>query len=380
MSGVDYTFQLGFLRIVASDFAPSGGRYVATKSYSFTVLDDSATEGEESFLIVLSGSGLPPAAVVTQADGAPCGGLNDPCYSEVVIVDDESPPAQVSGVRLEPGRGALTVDWNAVVGATGYKVQWKSGAETFADAATDSREAIISSGSTTRYSIPGLTDGTVYTVRVIATRTGAPGDGAASAEVTGKPGVPTLTIADAKATEGNAVEFTVTLDPASASDVTVAYATTDGTATAASSDADGADYTAPESDAQLTISANQTSGTITIATGDDTVDEDDETFTLTLSTPSSNAELGVQKTATGTIEDDDTDPAAITNIGFTNVPSSGQYGLGDVIEVSVTFDAAVDVTGSPHIVLQLPGAPAADRYALYDDSASSDTSWCSARR
>ena len=297
----------------------------------------------------------------------------DPCYSEVVIVDDESPPAQVSGVRLEPGRGALTVDWNAVVGATGYKVQWKSGAETFADAATDSREAIISSGSTTRYSIPGLTDGTVYTVRVIATRTGAPGDGAASDEVTGKPGVPTLTIADAKATEGNAVEFTVTLDPVSASDVTVAYATTDGTATADSSDADGADYTAPESGAQLTISANQTSGTISIATGDDTVDEDDETFTVTLSDPSSDAELGVQKTATGTIEDDDTDPAVITNIGFTNVPSSGQYGLGDVIEVSVTFDAAVDVTGSPHIALQLLDVPAADRYAVYVDSASSDT-------
>ena len=371
--GDDYTFQTRILPIVASDFAQSGSRYVATKSYSFTVLDDSATEGEESFRIELSGSGLPPAVVVTRADGAPCVG---PCYSEVVIVDDESPPAQVSGVRLEPGRGALTVDWNAVAGATGYKVQWKSGAETFADAATDSREAIISSGSTTRYSIPGLTDGTVYTVRVIATRTGAPGDGAASDEVTGKPGVPTLTIADAKATEGNAVEFTVTLDPASASDVTVAYATTDGTATAASADPDGADYTAPESGAQLTISANQTSGTITIATGDDTVDEDDETFTLTLSNPSSNAELGVQKTATGTIEDDDTDPAAITNIGFTNVPSSREYGLGDVIEVSVTFDAAVDVTGTPRIALQLPGAPAADRYvlyALYDDSAGSDT-------
>ena len=260
-------------------------------------------------------------------------------------------------------------------------MQWKSGAETFADAATDSREAIISSGSTTRHSIPGLTDGTVYTVRVIATRTGAPGDGAASDEVTGKPGVPTLTIADAKATEGNAVEFTVTLDPASASDVTVAYATSDGTATADSSDADGADYTAPESGAQLTISANQTSGTISIATGDDTVDEDDETFTVTLSDPSSNAELGVQKTATGTIEDDDTDPAAITNIGFTNVPSSGQYGLGDVIEVSVTFDAAVDVTGSPHIALQLPGAPAADSSTPSTTTARVRTPiWCSARR
>ena len=369
-SGGDYTFQIGILFIVASDFAQSGGRNVATKAYSFTVLDDSTTEGEESFSIVLSGSGLPHAAVVTQADGTTCGSL---CYSEVVIVDDESPPAQVSGVRLTPGQGTLTVDWTAVPGTTGYKVQWKSGTETFADAATDSREAIISSGSTTSHSISGLTDGTLHTVRVIATRTGAPSDGAASSEVNGTPGASTLTIADARATEGNAVEFTVTLSPAAAADVTVEYATTDGTATSDSSDSDGADFTAAASGAELTITTGQTSGTISIATGNDTVDEDDETFTVTLSNPSSNAALGVDKTATGTIEDDDADAAQVTNVAFTNAPSDGVYGLGDVIEVSVTFDAAVDVTGSPRIALQLPGAPAADRYALYDDSASSDT-------
>ena len=369
-SGGDYTFQIGILFIVASDFAQSGGRNVATKSYSFTVLDDSTTEGEESFSIVLSGSGLPHAAVVTQADGTTCGSL---CYSEVVIVDDESPPAQVTGVRLTPGQGTLTVDWTAVPGTTGYKVQWKSGTETFADAATDSREAIISSGSTTSHGISGLTDGTLHTVRVIATRTGAPSDGAASSEVSGTPGASTLTIADARATEGNAVEFTVTLSPAAAADVTVEYATTDGTATSDSSDSDGADFTAAASGAELTITTGQTSGTISIATGNDTVDEDDETFTVTLSNPSSNAALGVDKTATGTIEDDDADAAQVTNVAFTNAPSDGVYGLGDVIEVSVTFDAAVDVTGSPRIALQLPGAPAADRYALYDDSASSDT-------
>ena len=103
------------------------------------------------FRIVVSGNGLPGAAVVTQADGTTCAS----CYSEVVIVDDESPPVQVTGVRLTPGQGALTVDWTAVPGATGYKVQWKSGMETFADAVTDSREAIVSSGSTTSHSIIG---------------------------------------------------------------------------------------------------------------------------------------------------------------------------------------------------------------------------------
>ena len=153
-----------------------------------------------------------------------------------------------------------------------------------------------------------------------------------------------------------AVEFTVTLSPAAETDVTVEYATTDGTATSDSSDPDGADYTAPTSGAESTISAGSTSATISIATGNDTVDEDDETFTVTLSSPSSNAALGADTTATGTIEDDDVDAARVTNAAFTNAPSDGMYGLGDVIEVSVTFDAAVDVTGSPRIALQLPGA------------------------
>ena len=48
------------------------------------------------------------------------------------------------------------------------------------------RQATVTSGSTTRYTIPSLTNGTEYTVRVIATRTGAT-DGPPSAEVTGTP-------------------------------------------------------------------------------------------------------------------------------------------------------------------------------------------------
>ena len=117
--------------------------------------------------------------------------------------------------------------------------------------------------------------------------------------------MPTLTIADASATEGSAVTFTVTLSPAADESVTVAYAASDGTATADAAHEDGADYTAPASDATLTIAAGQTSGTIGIATGDDTVHEADETFTVTLSAPSANAVLGTAAAATGTIENDD---------------------------------------------------------------------------
>ena len=94
--------------------------------------------------------------------------------------------AQVLGVGVAPGNAQLVVTWTAVDTATGYTVQWTSGSEAYN---TGDRQATVTSGSTTRYTIPSLTNGTAYTVRVIATRTGVT-DGPPSAEMTGTPRVP----------------------------------------------------------------------------------------------------------------------------------------------------------------------------------------------
>ena len=51
-----------------------------------------------------------------------------------------------------------------------------------------------------------------------------------------------------------------------------------------------------------------TEATFTISTTEDSTDEPDETFTVTLSGVSSNAALGSSATATGTIVDDDGKP------------------------------------------------------------------------
>ena len=56
----------------------------------------------------------------------------------------------------------------------------------------------------------------------------------------------------------------------------------------------------------LTFAANETSKTVSVPMTDDSADEEDETFTLTLSSPA-NAMLG-GAAATGTIEDDDDAP------------------------------------------------------------------------
>ena len=124
----------------------------------------------------------PATATVTLADrsGPGPGPTTDP--------DPPPPPPppdleQVMGVGVAPGNAQLVVTWTAVDNATGYTVQWTSGGQGYN---TGDRQATVTSGSTTRYTIPSLTNGTEYTVRVIATRTGAD-DGPPSAEVTGTP-------------------------------------------------------------------------------------------------------------------------------------------------------------------------------------------------
>ena len=106
---------------------------------------------------------------------------------------------------------------------------------------------------------------------------------------------PVLSVADADADEGGTVSFTVSLDRRSitpAQQVTVQYATSDGTA------ADGTDYTAESG--TLTFSTSQSTKTVSVMTTADS-DFDDEDFTLTLSSPT-NALL-LDAGATGTIND-----------------------------------------------------------------------------
>ena len=351
------------LRFSASDFSAQDGRQLASKSVNVELIDDEDTEGDEYFDLRVVAASLPDGVALTQYDGTLCTSI---CDYRVDILDDESAPAQVTGVRLTPGGGALLVAWSQVTGADGYKVQWKSGSEDFSDAATTGREALISSGTTTSYTIPSLTDGTTYTVRVIASRGTL--DGTASSDVSERPDKPTLSVTDASAKEGTPLSFTVSLSRALSSDVTVEYATSVSATNTAASD----DFTAVD-DETLTIAAGGSSGSITVQTVDDSNIEEDETFTLTLSNPSDNAALGATFSATGTIENNDADAATVSQIAFSGVPTSGHYRLGDTVELSVTFNEAVDVTGIPRIFLSMDGTPPADSYAIYDAGASSDT-------
>ena len=120
-----------------------------------------------------------------------------------------------------------------------------------------------------------------------------------------------LSIADAGGAEGEDLEFTVTLDPASTREVTVDWAVDGDTATA------GADYT--DGSGTLTFAPGDTTKTVTVATLPDTVPEGDETFTVTLSN-ASNAAIG-DADATGTIAANDAVLTALVLSGVTLVPA-----------------------------------------------------------
>ena len=92
-------------------------------------------------------------------------------------------------VTVTPGVESLAVSWNPVDGAGDYKVQWKSGDE---DYDPDARQARTGGGDKTSHTIPDLTAGTEYTVRVIAvtTATDDGADGPPSDEATGTPLAP----------------------------------------------------------------------------------------------------------------------------------------------------------------------------------------------
>ena len=112
-------------------------------------------------------------------------------------------------------------------------------------------------------------------------------------------GMPTITILDSSALEGDPVTFTVYVTPALTSAVTLSYETVDGSAIA-HSDVD--DYTAASG--MVTITANATSATFTVDTTEDTDIEIDDEFTVELSGAPTGTMFG-DKIATGSINNDD---------------------------------------------------------------------------
>ena len=144
--------------------------------------------------------------------------------------------------------------------------------------------------------------------------------------------LPLASISGGSAVEGESIEFTVELSSAPSAGATVSYDTVDGSADLSATTSDN-DYTAVSA-GTVTFAAGETTKTISIATGDDSIDEHDERFIVRLSSPSSNIALSELDSAAGwIINNDQTASSDSTLAGITLTDQDG-----NTIALNETFD------------------------------------------
>ncbi len=349
-SGTDYTaVDAGTLTFAAG---------VTSRTIAVPVTGDTANEANETVVLALSnatgGAGISTASgtgTITDND-TPSFSIDSPSVAE----GDSSTTNLVFTVTLSPVSATqVTVNYASSDGTTngataGTDYTANTGTLTFAANAASQTITIVVEGDTTYE--PDET--------VIVTLSGA-STGTNIATLTGTGTItnddPGLSIANASVTEGDSgsvnLAFTVTMSPASSSQVTVNYATTaTGTATA------GTDYTAISS-TTLTFAMGETSKTITVSVTGDTVNEPDETVIVMLSSPS-GADL-VMASATGTIRDNDTpgfsidspsvvegDPGDSTNLVFTVSLSPESYQTSVTVNWAVTSTSSTATSGTDY--------------------------------
>ena len=146
---------------------------------------------------------------------------------------------------------------------------------------------------------------------------------------------PSFAVADASASEGDAITFTVTRSGAMDNVVSVKWNTSSDSGAEANA-AFPSDYTPVTTARTLTFAKGVSSQTFTVATTEDVLDEDDETFLVEL-TGAVGATIATAQ-ATGTITDDDAAPS-----GITLTVSPATVGEGDG-ETEITVTATVNGT------------------------------------
>ncbi len=282
VAGADYTTTSGMLT-----FEVNGDR---TQRVEVPTLEDDEAEETETFTVQLS---APSGATV--ADGTGTGTITD---------NDEAPTITIGDARVTEGGTAeftvtlssaatrtvtvayRTVDGTAVAGAD-YTTT--SGMLTFE----------VNGDRTQRVEVPTLEDDEAeetetFTVQLSAPSGATVADGTGTGTITDNDEAPTITIGDARVTEGGTAEFTVTLSSAATRTVTVAYRTVDGTAVA------GADYTTTSGMLTFEVNGDRTQR-VEVPTLEDDEAEETETFTVQLSAPS--GATVADGTGTGTITD-----------------------------------------------------------------------------
>ena len=266
----------------------------------FTVATaDTTDEPDQTFTVTLSNPA--PASLAKLAA--------DPTTAEGRIEDDDDPPTvdvadatAIEGANLEFAVTLSAASEKTVTVRLARTIETDDTAEAADFGSSSSFDLTFDPGETEKTAVQGTVDDALdedaetFTLSVYERINASSGDIEATGTITDNDDPPTVTVADGTASEGDDVEFEVTLSVVSGRDVEVDYATSEASPQSAVS---GTDFTAASG--TLTIAEGAKTGTIEVETKTDRTEEDAETFTLTISNPE-NATLTTDTTATGTIE------------------------------------------------------------------------------
>ena len=332
--------------------APWNGQISAGQSTSFGFQANTGAAGS-----AITGLQLNGVAVATPTPTAP--GVS---VAGVTVAEPASGTAQAAfTVALSKASSTpVTVGYATTNGTAtaGSDFTATTGTLTFAPGVTSQqinvpilRDTLVEPSETFAVTLSNPSGATITTATATGTITDSNAAGAA----------PKVSIADLAVTEGNGEHahfmFTATLDKASATPVSVGYATSNGTATA------GVDYTA--SSGTITFAPGVTTQTVHVGILGDTAIEPNEKFSVNLSAPSG---LTIARaTAIGTILNDDVVAAPTPGLSISDASATepGSGGMapgflrtagnqiidsqGKTVQISgVNWFGMESTTGAPH--------------------------------
>ena len=325
------TVNLTVSETSGSDFVASGDE----GSQTVTIAADSTTA--IYFVTTQADSADEPdgSVTVTVATGADYT-VGTPSSAIVNVNDDDDPPS----TNNEP-TGSVTIDGTATQGETltantetvadadglgTFSYQWQRGG-------TD-----ISGATSSTYTLVQADVGSTITVTVSWTDDEGATESLTSAATSAvaSPG-PTITVTagTSPVTEGTAAEFTVTADAAPSADLTVNLTV---------SEADGSDFVASEDEGSktVTIAADSTTATYSVATQADNADEPDGSVTVEVATGAGYI-VGSASSASVTVNDDDDSP---NNAPTGSVTIDGTATQGETLTANTETVADVDGLGT----------------------------------
>jgi subtilisin family serine protease/subtilisin-like proprotein convertase family protein len=268
----------------------------STKTINVVLAGDTLSEPDENFLVSLTN---PAGAVILDGEGTGTIQNDDTSLraSDATVIEGDSGLAEATFIVSMPAAVDFEVRVNyntaGATASTGNDFAATNGTLVFAPGQVNKTVTVLALSD-----LRDEPDETFY-LNLTNPVSALLADSQGVATITDNDPLPSVSIADASISEGNAgtknLNFTVRLSTASGRAVTVQYATANGTAVA------GGDYQSRSG--TLTLSAGATSATISIPLVGDASPELDETLVVTLTSPT-NATLA-ENQAVGTILDDD---------------------------------------------------------------------------